>query len=148
MEILIKSFDQLGTQELYDILALRSEIFVVEQECAYQDLDYLDQQSTHVLGTEDGKLIAYTRVVPPGLSYDDYVAIGRVVVDRKHRGHNLGYEIMEVSNKLAIQTYKRSIKISAQVYAIPFYEKLGYSVVGEEYLEDDIPHTAMILKID
>ena len=148
MEILIKSFGQLGTQELYDILALRSEIFVVEQECAYQDLDYLDQQSTHVLGTEDGKLIAYTRVVPPGLSYDDYVAIGRVVVDHKHRGQNLGYEIMEVSNKLAIQTYKRSIKISAQVYAIPFYEKLGYSVVGEEYLEDDIPHTAMILKID
>ena len=148
MEILIKSFDQLGTQELYDILALRSEIFVVEQECAYQDLDYLDQQSTHVLGTDDGKLIAYTRVVPPGLSYDDYVAIGRVVVDREHRRQNLGYEIMEVSNKLAIQTYERSIKISAQVYAIPFYEKLGYSVVGEEYLEDDIPHTAMILKID
>ena len=148
MEILIKSFGQLGTQELYDILALRSKIFVVEQECAYQDLDYLDQQSTHVLGTVDGKLIAYTRVVPPGLSYDDYVAIGRVVVDREHRRQNLGYEIMEVSNKLAIQTYERSIKISAQVYAIPFYEKLGYSVVGEEYLEDDIPHTAMILKID
>ena len=148
MEISIKSFDQLGTQELYDILALRSKIFVVEQECAYQDLDYLDQQSTHVLGTVDGKLIAYTRVVPPGLSYDDYVAIGRVVVDREHRRQNLGYEIMEVSNELAIQTYERSIKISAQVYAIPFYEKLGYSVVGEEYLEDDIPHTAMILKID
>ena len=148
MEISIKPFDQLSTQELYDIMALRSEIFVVEQECAYQDLDYLDQQSTHVLGTENDKLIAYTRVVPPGLSYDEYVAIGRVVVDHKHRGQNLGYAIMEVSNKLAIQTYERSIKISAQVYAIPFYEKLGYSVVGEEYLEDDIPHTAMILKVD
>jgi len=148
MKISVKTFDQLGTIELYDIMALRSEIFVVEQDCAYQDLDYLDQKSTHVLGYQDGKLIAYTRVVPPGLSYDDYVAIGRVGVDRKHRGQDLGYEIMEASNKLAIETYNRSIKISAQVYAIPFYEKLGYSVVGAEYLEDDIPHTAMIIKID
>jgi ElaA protein len=146
MKITTKTFDELSTQELYDIMALRSEIFVVEQDCAYQDLDYLDQQSLHVLGQQEGKIIAYTRVVPMGLSYDDYVAIGRVVVDRKHRGQNLGYDIMNASNELAIENYQQPIKISAQVYVVPFYEKLGYIVVGEEYLEDGIPHTAMILK--
>jgi ElaA protein len=146
MKITTKTFDELSTQELYDIMALRSEIFVVEQDCAYQDLDYLDQQSLHVLGQQEGKIIAYTRVVPMGLSYDDYVAIGRVVVDRKHRGQNLGYDIMKASNELAIENYQQPIKISAQVYVVPFYEKLGYIVVGEEYLEDGIPHTAMILK--
>ena len=146
MNITTKTFNELNTQELYDIMALRSEIFVVEQNCPYQDLDYLDQQSVHVLGRLSEKLIAYTRVVPAGLAYDDYVAIGRVVVDRKHRGQNLGYEIMKASNQLAIEQFQQSIKLSAQVYAVPFYEKLGYSVVGEEYLEDDIPHTAMILK--
>lgn len=146
MNITTKTFDELSTLELYDIMALRSEIFVVEQDCVYQDLDYLDQQSLHVLGQQGGKLIAYTRVVPAGLSYDDYVAIGRVVVHSEYRGQNLGYDIMRASNQLAIDTYHLPIKISAQVYALPFYQKLGYVVVGDVYLEDDIPHTAMILK--
>jgi len=148
MDIVVKAFNELNIHELYDLMALRSEIFVVEQDCVYQDLDYIDQQCLHVLGLVERKLVAYTRIVPRGVSYDNYASIGRVVVHKKYRGQNLGEKIMERSNEVAIAEFKETIKISAQVYAIPFYEKLGYIPVGEEYLEDDIPHIAMILKVD
>ncbi len=146
MEITIKAFDDLSLGELYDILALRQEIFVVEQDCVYQDADYIDQKSYHVMGHLQGQLVAYTRIVPSGLSYEDYGSIGRVVVHKDHRGKNYGQGIMARSNSKAIELIDAPIKISAQVYALSFYERLGYVAIGREYLEDGIPHKAMILQ--
>ena len=148
MDIVVKSFNSLSIHELYDLIALRSEIFVVEQDCVYQDLDYLDQHCLHVLGHIDDKLVAYTRIAPKGQSYEDYTSIGRVLVQKKYRGKNYGEEIMRHSNKVAIAEFNHPIKISAQVYAIPFYERLGYKSIGQEYLEDDIHHIGMILSED
>lgn len=148
MDIVVKAFNSLSIHELYDLIALRAEIFVVEQNCVYQDLDYLDQHCLHVLGHIDDKLVAYTRIVPKGKPYEDYTSIGRVVVRKKYRGKSYGEEIMKRSNKVAIAEFNHPIKISAQVYAVPFYEGLGYKSLGEEYLEDDIPHIEMILSED
>ena len=144
----LKAFNELTLNELYDILALRQEIFIVEQNCPYQDADYLDQKCWHVLGRdEDDTIVAYTRLVPMGLAYAEYHAIGRVITASRARGKGIGAELMVRSILWAKEHLGQKIKISAQVYAIPFYEKLGFEVTGPEYLEDDIPHSAMILKI-
>ena len=139
-----KSFTELTTQELYDILQLRSEVFVVEQDCVYQDIDGKDHKALHVLGYSNDILVAYTRVFKP----DDYfkeASIGRVVVKESERQHQYGYAIMEASNQAIKEILKETvIKISAQTYLNKFYTNLGYKVIGEEYLEDGIPHVAMI----
>ena len=146
LNIIIKTFDELSNRELYSLLRLRSEIFVVEQNCAYQDLDGKDQKALHVLGFKNGEIIAYTRIFKPG-DYFEYASIGRVVVAESERQHKFGYEIMKASI-LAIKNYfnETKIKLSAQCYLKKFYNNLGFYEVGEEYLEDDIPHIAMIKK--
>ena len=147
LQYVCKPFSDLTTGELYDLLALRAEVFVVEQDCPYQDLDYKDQHSWHLLGIDpaDGKLLAYTRLLPAGVSYPEYPAIGRVVTSPQARGQGLGIELMRVSIAETRRLFgKGPIKLSAQKYLIRFYESFGFRQVGEEYLEDGIPHIAMI----
>ena len=144
INIIVKTFKELSTQELYDLLQLRSEVFVVEQNCVYQDIDGKDQKALHVLGYKDEKIVAYTRVFKPG-DYFEQASIGRVVVKENERHFKYGYDIMEGSIK-AINEYfhESTIKISAQTYLRKFYNNLGFIQIGEEYLEDGIPHIAMI----
>ncbi|MBT8260529.1 MAG: GNAT family N-acetyltransferase [Flavobacteriaceae bacterium] len=146
LDIKIKYFEELSIDELYNILQLRSEVFVVEQDCVYQDIDYKDQKALHVLGFKNNKLIAYTRIFKPG-DYFDLASIGRVVVIEKERENKYGCHIMEASiSALKEHFNETTIKISAQCYLKNFYNNLGFNQVGEEYLEDNIPHIAMIRK--
>ncbi|WP_213521105.1 GNAT family N-acetyltransferase [Nonlabens sp.] len=145
MEITVKSFSELSTQELYALLQLRSEVFVVEQDCVYQDLDGKDQKAFHVLGYEQGQFVAYTRIFRPG-DYFEQSSIGRVVVSPQHRGKSYGQEIMKASLAFAKAEHYTSVKISAQCYLDKFYIDLGFVVTGDKYLEDGIPHQAMLLE--
>jgi len=139
-------FEDLNLEELYGMMALRQEVFVVEQDCPYLDADGKDQLSWHVMGYDvDGKLLAYTRICPPGVSYDRYASIGRVVVHKDIRGTQEGYQLMNESLKACERLYPGiDNKISAQSHLQNFYTNLGYTKVGEGYLEDGIPHIAMI----
>ena len=144
LNIVIKSFQDLTVQELYSILQLRSEIFVVEQNCVYQDMDDKDQKALHVMGLKNGNIVAYTRIFKPG-DYFEYASIGRVIVSQNQRQHKYGNDIMNASIK-AVKDYFNTtdIKIGAQCYLKKFYNNLGFNEVGEEYLEDGIPHIHMI----
>lgn len=144
MQIQVKVFDELDIGELYKILQLRSEVFVVEQDCVYQDIDGKDQSALHVLGFVNEQLVAYTRVFPPG-AYFDQAAIGRVVVHKDHRKKHLGHKILEASIKAIDDEFKTSsIKLSAQTYLLKFYKEHGFESTGQGYLEDGIPHIGMI----
>lgn len=144
LNIVIKSFNELSVEELYNILQLRSETFVVEQNCVYQDMDDKDQKALHVLGKKNNKIIAYTRIFKPG-DYFDISSIGRVIVAKSERQYGYGYDIMNASINAIKQNFNESkIKLSAQCYLKKFYNNLGFIEVGEEYLEDDIPHICMI----
>jgi len=139
-----KSFNELSTTELYGILQLRSEVFVVEQDCVYQDLDGKDTKALHIFGVKNKKVVAYTRVFKPG-DYFKEASIGRVVVAQSERQYKYGYAIMEASIEAVKNKFNTSkIKLSAQCYLKTFYSNLGFSIVGEEYLEDGIPHIAML----
>ncbi|MCB4798262.1 GNAT family N-acetyltransferase [Neotamlana laminarinivorans] len=144
LTIQTKTFNELTTNELYNILQLRSEVFVVEQDCVYQDIDYKDQKAIHVLGFKNEKIVAYTRIFKPGY-YFEKSSIGRVVVAKNERKHKYGYDIMKASIT-AVSNYfnETEIKISAQCYLKKFYNSLGFNEIGEEYLEDGIPHIAML----
>lgn len=146
MKIQIKAFNHLSLQELYAILQLRSEIFVVEQDCVYQDLDGKDEKAFHVLGFKKNRLVAYTRIFEPGYYFDE-ASIGRVVVRVSERKYGYGYEIMTTSIQ-AIQIHYRTsnIRISAQCYLKRFYNNLNFVEDGEAYLEDGIPHISMLYK--
>ena len=144
IETVIKEFSELTTQELYDILQLRSEVFVVEQDCVYQDVDGKDQKALHICGYKDQKLVAYTRIFKSG-DYFKETSIGRVVVRARERKFKYGFEIMKASIAAIQSNYNESvIRISAQTYLRRFYNSLEFYEVGEEYLEDGIPHIAMI----
>ena len=143
MDKLVKSFSELNTTELYSILQLRSEVFVVEQDCVYQDIDFKDQKALHVLGYKNDVLIAYTRIFKPG-DYFDNSSIGRVLVKETERKFNYGHQIMKASLKAIKEYYKvDKITISAQKYLKKFYESHGFYQVNDEYLEDGIPHIRM-----
>jgi ElaA protein len=144
LTIKTKYFNELSMGELYSLLQLRSEIFVVEQHCVYQDIDGKDEKALHVMGFKKEKLVAYTRVFGPG-KYFNEAGIGRVAVAKVARQHKYGNEIMEASIKAIKSNFNTThIELSAQVYLKKFYDNLGFKVVGEEYLEDGIPHIAMI----
>src|SRR6056297_2925371 len=143
MEVSVKTFNELTTEELYQILRLRSEVFVVEQDCVYQDVDNKDQKALHVLGIKNNEVVAYTRVFEPG-DYFDNVSIGRVVVSQDQRKYGLGKQIMQSSLAAIDQRFPdKPIEISAQSYLLKFYTELGFNAFGEEYLEDGIPHRRM-----
>ncbi|CAL1521636.1 GNAT family N-acetyltransferase [Chitinophaga sp. MM2321] len=141
----IKSFGELTTQELYAILHLRNEVFVVEQRCLYQDIDYADQQALHVMGRDaNGQLLAYTRVFAPGIRFPES-SIGRVVTSQLARGTGAGRELMKKSIATVQEHYgKGAIKIGAQQYLQRFYTSLGFEQTSDTYLEDGIPHIEMI----
>ncbi|CAM4107186.1 GNAT family N-acetyltransferase [Gillisia limnaea] len=144
MNIKIKTFKELNLDELYKILQLRSEVFVVEQDCVYQDIDGKDSKAIHVMGFEGDELVAYTRCFEPGYYFDE-AAIGRVIVKYKYRKYGFGHDIMKASiNQIKNQYGSNNIKLSAQQYLIRFYETHGFIQSGEGYLEDGIPHIAMI----
>jgi len=146
----ILRFEQLTTMQLYQLLALRVEVFVVEQTCYYQELDGKDfePQTHHVMGTIDEKVVAYTRVLAPGVSYNDYASIGRVIVDKSCRGMNVGNDLMERSMALTRQLWSQTqVKISAQQPLETFYNQFGFHKASAMYLEDDIPHIAMITSV-
>lgn len=144
LEITIKTFQELTTKELYDLIQLRVDVFCVEQNCVYQDLDGKDEKAIHIIGKKNNKIIAYTRVFKPG-DYFKESSIGRVVVRKDERQHKYGYDIMKASIQ-AVKDYfsETTIKISAQTYLRKFYNNLGFKEIGEEYLEDGIPHIAMV----
>jgi ElaA protein len=140
-------FNQLSAQELYDIMALRQEVFIVEQNCPYLDADGKDPRAWHLLGRDDtGRLIAYTRLLPVGVSYPEYTSIGRVVSAPGVRGTGAGKALMVKSIEMTRHLFGPGpIKIGAQSYLLRFYESFGFRSTGEEYLEDGIPHTKMVL---
>ena len=139
----IKSFDQLSLNELYQILQLRSHVFVVEQNCVYQDIDGKDQKALHVLGTSENKIVAYSRLFKAG-DYFEYASIGRVIVHQESRANKWGHNLMILSiNAISTHFKESKITISAQLYLQKFYESHGFVVVGDSYLEDDIPHIEM-----
>lgn len=143
---LTKSFNELTTDQLYDALKLRIDVFVVEQTCYYPDLDGLDKNpnTLHLLGYQDNELVAYLRILPKGLSYDNYASIGRVAISESARGTGLGHELMQQA--LAIYHHhwpQVPLKISAQEHLEKYYQQHGFICVSEMYLEDNIPHIAM-----
>ncbi len=142
-----KPFSQLTLEELYDIMVLRQEVFVVEQTCPYLDADGKDQLGFHLMGWHENhdNLLVYARLLPPGVSYKDYASIGRVVSSPSVRGKSYGKRLMEMSVIWCDLLFPGvAIKISAQCYLIRFYESFGFKTIGEEYLEDDIPHIGMV----
>lgn len=139
----IKAFNELSLEELYSLLALRSEVFVVEQNCVYQDVDYKDSEAFHLMGTIDNQIVAYARIFSAG-KYFENASIGRVLVKENYRIQKIGHELMReaiVAVKMKFGTAR--ITISAQSYLEKFYEQHGFSTVGDGYLEDDIPHIRM-----
>lgn len=144
MIIAIKIFQELEVQQLYEVLQLRSEIFVVEQNCVYQDMDYKDQLAFHIIGYKEGRIVAYTRVFKPG-DYFKEASIGRVLVRKSERQYGYGLEIMKASIEAIHKNFgTTAIRISAQKYLTKFYNSFGFNIVGDEYLEDGIPHVGMI----
>lgn len=144
MKIEIRNFDDFSLNELYEVLRLRSEVFVVEQNCVYQDMDGKDEKALHVLGMEKGEIVAYTRCFKPG-DYFEKASIGRVIVKENFRKYGYGHQIMKASIKEIENRYQTyTIRLSAQQYLTEFYETHGFQQTGKGYLEDGIPHIAMI----
>jgi ElaA protein len=156
----VKKFAQLTTNELYDILKLRIDVFVVEQTCYYPDLDNKDRAegTIHLFayqenekadkntnGSEPKQLAGYLRILPPGVEYETYVAIGRVIVAESVRGIGLGHQIINQAINICQQYWPdKQIKISAQQHLCAFYQQHGFNICSEMYLEDGIPHISMI----
>ena len=145
LQSIIKTFNELSPQDIYSILQLRSEVFVVEQNCVYQDIDDKDQYALHLLLKKDNYLIGYSRIFKAG-DYFKEASIGRVLVKKQDRNNRHGSLLMELSIKAIKNHFKENtVKISAQTYLKKFYNELGFDPIGEEYLEDGIPHIAMLL---
>ena len=141
-----KAFKDLSLDEFHDIIQLREIVFVVEQDCPYLDVDGKDKDALHVFGKYEGNIVATTRILKPGISYDE-VAIGRVVTSPTLRGMGMGKQLMEESMKFVkLHFGKVPVRISAQTYLLRYYKSFGFIETGEEYLEDNIPHFEMLYK--
>ena len=144
MELFIKQFDEFTARELYEIVKARTEVFVVEQNCPYQELDGMDLQSCHVYYKDNGVIAAYLRVVPPGIRFRE-VSLGRIFTALPYRGTGLGLKVVKEGIRIAKMIYgKCPIRIAAQKYALGFYEKLGFVKDSDEFDEDGIVHIEMI----
>ncbi len=144
LEWCCKPFAELTAIELYEILQLRSRIFVVEQNCVYQDCDGKDQVAWHLIAKEKGNIVAYTRILPPGISYPHHASIGRVVVDISKRGTGIGKLLMQESINQVYHLYGQlPISIGAQYHLQKFYAEFGFEPVGDPYDEDGILHITM-----
>ncbi len=143
----IKAFEALSLDELYKILQLRQEVFILEQACVYNDLDNKDQKSFHLMGWHDDVLAAYTRLLPWGVSYPDATSIGRVLVAGDFRGKGLGEELMRRSIEAVYQLFgHHAIKIGAQEHLHVFYNRLGFVQTSDRYMDAGIPHIEMRLE--
>ena len=143
----VKRFNNLTKIEIHDIYALRSEVFVVEQECIYQDIDGKDKEALHVIGKEGKQVIAYARILEKGFCYPNYISMGRILVKKSMRGQLIGKKLLKFC---LIHVEKKqplpAIKISAQSHLEKFYNDHGFIKLGKGYLEDGIPHIAMVRK--
>jgi len=140
-----KQFDNLTPHELYSVLQLRNEVFVVEQNCVFQDADNKDQPSHHLMGWDNNMLVAYSRIVPLGIAYDSFPSIGRVVTSPKTRRTGMGKILMHQSIEELQKLFgESSIKLGAQLYLKKFYESFGFVQSSDVYMEDGIPHIEMI----
>ena len=143
MKFKLITFKKLKPEQLYDILQLRSQVFVVEQNCVYQDMDGKDREALHLIGYAGRDMAAYARLLKPGVNYKE-AAIGRVVVAKNFRGKEYGKEIMKSAIRHCIIQFKtKVIVVSAQKYLENFYSELGFVTEGKGYLEDGIPHIKM-----
>jgi ElaA protein len=142
----LKFFDDLSLHQLYALGHFRQVVFVVEQDCPYVDFDNKDQKCWHLWAADEtGELVAYTRIIPPGISYEE-VSIGRVITSQKVRGQGVGKKLMERSIDACAAIFGRvPVRISAQSYLLKFYTELGFENTGKSYLEDGIPHNEMYL---
>lgn len=147
MNIEILHFSKLNTFQLYQILQLRSEVFVVEQNCVYLDMDDKDQHAFHIFIKDNDKPIAYARLLPKGISYKDYCSIGRVLTHIEYRHKHIGRKLIEESIHFCVENFGCDIKISAQSYLEKFYTDIGFKKISEEYMEDNIPHIGMMYQI-
>ena len=136
-------FDVMTAREWHSLLALRTAVFIVEQDCPYQDPDYKDEHSFHLIARAQGQVIGTLRAVPPGVSYAES-SIGRVVIDPAWRGRQMGRALMQRGMAFNTDRWGGSIRISGQAYLRPFYESLGFETVRGPYQEDDIPHFEML----
>jgi len=140
-----KSFDNFTAYELYRILQLRIEVFAVEQNVVYQDCDDKDFESYHLTGNANGLLLAYSRIIPPGIAYPDAASIGRVVTSPQARGKSIGKQLFEKSLQELFGLFGNiPVIISAQLYLVKFYENFAFITIGNSYIEDSIPHIKMI----
>ena len=145
METFVKRFDELTVDELYEILKLRADVFVIEQQCIYPDIDQKDRKSLHVFVKDQNEIVAYLRVLEKGISFDE-VGIGRVI--SKYRRKGLGTVVLKAGIQAAKEIYHADeIILEAQTYAKSFYELQGFVQCSEEFLEDGIPHIKMNLKM-
>ena len=145
MELIIKKFDELSADELYEILRARSAVFVVEQNCVYQDLDGKDKAAYHLWYRDEGGIAAYLRVLPQGVSFSE-CSVGRVISLRRREG--LGSRLMAEGIRIARERFgAEAIRIEAQAYAQKFYEVCGFCRVSDEFLVDGIPHIEMLYKV-
>lgn len=140
----IKSYSELSAEELYSILQIRQDVFVVEQNCPYLDADGYDESALHIWAEADGKTAAYCRLFPAGIKYEE-ISLGRVCTDTSFRQTGLGKTIMKIALDTAEARFRSAVmRISAQDYLLDFYKSFGFSDTGKKYLEDDIPHTEML----
>ena len=148
IDFTIKTFSELSSEDIYEMLRLRSEVFVVEQDCVYQDIDNKDQKAYHVLGFKNNQLIAYSRIFDAG-DYFEFPSIGRIVVKEEERKFKYGHELVDTSIQYITQNFQeKNILISAQTYLTKFYNSHGFHQKGEGYLEDGIPHIKMLRTFD
>lgn len=140
----IKTFDELSTRELYNILKSRIDVFVVEQNCPYAEVDGFDPEGIHLWAEHHGEIVAYCRIFPPQIKYLES-SIGRVLTNQKYRKMNLGKTLMKFAiGSIEARFRAHTIRISAQDYLLPFYTGLGFAATGKSYLEDNIPHSEML----
>lgn len=139
----IKTFDEFTVPELYNVLKARIDVFVVEQNCPYPDLDNYDQKAVHIWAEENGEVLAYCRIFDKGIKYPE-ASIGRVLTTEKARGKRLGKQLIQYAlDAIEARFHTSEVRISAQDYLLKFYGEFGFKDTGKKYLEDDIPHTEM-----
>ena len=145
MELFVRRFDELDIHDLYEIMKLRCDVFIVEQECHYEDIDGRDINAIHVYLKDNNEIVGYLRILDKGVVFKE-VSIGRVIAKRRRVG--IGSELLKAGLKAAKKYYNADkIKIEDQVYAKSFYERVGFKVCGAEFLEDGIPHVPMVVEL-
>jgi len=147
MQYIMKKFAELTNTELYKLLQLRQEVFIIEQACIYPDIDGKDENAYHLLVFDKDQIVGCLRVLEKGVSFQE-IAIGRVIASKSHRGQGIANKMMQQAlDFIGQELQEKRVRISAQSVAIPFYRGVGFEVVNEEYLEDDIPHVDMLWEL-